>query len=387
MCKAKIKKYCSRTTKDVPLPRKNKTDTLNNYTYYQISTHIRRSWLRIAGVLIVWMTCQVPLFGQISGAGSSVYHFLSLPVSSRLNALGGDNVAMQDRELTMAMANPALLNAQHHMQLSLNYAYFYQNTMSGCAMYAHTLKEVNHIAAGVHYLDYGTMSYADVAGNLTGGKFAARDVLIDLMYARQLGQLFTVGVALKPVMSFYEQYNSLALAADVGGHFHTRDSLFQLGITLRNIGWQLKGFYSEEGGQVREQLPLNFEIGFSYRFKHAPIRLGMTAHNLQRWDLSYQMTNQPADTKTDVQWYDMLFRHTIFFVDIVPKSDRFYLTFSYNHRRRAEMQLKDQRSIAGLAFGAGVRIKMVRVGFALSQYTKSNLTYQATLGLDINQFK
>jgi hypothetical protein len=211
--------------------------------------------------------------------------------------------------------------------------------------------------------------------------------MLDLMYARQLGSLFTIGVALKPIMSFYERYNSLALAADVGAHFHTPDSLLQVGLTLRNIGWQLKGFYSDEGGQVREQLPLNLEVGLSYRFRHAPIRLGMTAHNLQRWNLNYETTNQPADTKTDVQWYDMLFRHTIFFIDIVPKSEKFYLTVSYNHRRRAEFQLKDQRSLAGLAIGAGVNIKMVRIGFAFSQFAKSNFTYQASIGLDINQFK
>ena len=338
-------------------------------------------------ILLLSLVCGTPLTAQINGGGSSVFHFLTLPVSARLNALGGDNVSLQDGELTMAMANPALLNPQASRQLSLNYAYFYQQAMSGCVMYGHSLKEVNHIAAGIHYMDYGTMRYADELGNLTGGTFGARDVLIDLIYARQLGPLFTLGASLKPIMSFYEQYNSFALAADVGMHFHTRDSLLQIGLTLRDMGWQLKGFYSEEGGQSREHLPLNLEFGLSYRFRHAPIRLGMTAHNLQRWNLNYEQTNQPADTKTNVQWYDMLFRHTIFFIDIVPKSEKFWLTVSYNHRRRAEFQLKDQRSLAGLAIGAGVRIKMVRINFAFSQYAKSNFTYQASLGLDINQFK
>ena len=83
----------------------------------------------------------------------------------------------------------------------------------------------------------------------------------------------------------------------------------------------------------------------------------------------------------------MMFRHTVFAIDIVPKSEKFYLTLSYNHRHRAELQLKDQRSLAGFGLGAGVRIKMLRVGFALSQYTKSNLSYMASLSLDINAIK
>lgn len=339
------------------------------------------------------------LTAQVYGAGSSVYSFMNLPYSARLNALGGDNVAIQDGELSMALMNPALLCSATDKVLQLNYAYYFEGTMFGSALYGHNFgrskienpsptgepDKPNYFAAGIHYLNYGKMAYADEYGNLTGGMFMAQDVLIDLMYARQLGPLFTVGVSLKPIYSVYESYTAFALGADVGGHFQTKDSTFHLGLTLRNVGWQLKSFYSREGGGTHESLPLNLEIGFSYRFRHAPIRLSMTAHNLQRWDLTYNLSQQTlADTKP-VTWYDMLFRHTVFALDIVPKKDNFYLTISYNHRRRAEMHLADQRSLAGFAFGAGVRIKQVRVGFAMSQYTKSVFTYQASLSMDINR--
>jgi hypothetical protein len=82
----------------------------------------------------------------------------------------------------------------------------------------------------------------------------------------------------------------------------------------------------------------------------------------------------------------MLFRHTIWSIDIVPKSEKFYLTVSYNHRRQAEMALTNVSSIAGLSFGAGVKIYKFRLGFALSQYAKSNMTYQVSISTDINSF-
>ena len=82
----------------------------------------------------------------------------------------------------------------------------------------------------------------------------------------------------------------------------------------------------------------------------------------------------------------MLFRHTIWAIDIVPKSNKFYLTLSYNHRRQAEMTLKDVRSLAGFAFGAGLKIYKFQLGFALSQYSKSNFTYQVSISTDINSF-
>jgi len=357
-----------------------------------------RKYFRHITFLLLVNIVLLPATAQIRSAGSSVYSFLSLPYSSRLCALGGDNVAIQDGEISMAMMNPALLCGSTDKVLELNYAHYMVGTNLGSALFGwnfgrssfekqpEVADKPNYFAAGIHYLDYGTMQYADEKGNLTGGTFTAKDILIDLMYARQLGPQFTVGVAFKPIMSFYESYSAFALAADVGGHFQLKDSTLQIGLTLRNIGWQLKGFYTLESGQARESLPLNLELGLSYRFKHAPIRLNMTIHNMQRWNLNYQLTNQPStDDNTKIQWYDMMFRHTIFALDIVPKSDKFYLTVSYNHRRRAEMGIKDQRSLAGFGLGAGVRIKMVRVGFAMSQYTKGNFTYQASVSMDINQ--
>ena len=80
----------------------------------------------------------------------------------------------------------------------------------------------------------------------------------------------------------------------------------------------------------------------------------------------------------------MLFRHTIWSIEVVPKSEKFYLTLSYNHRRRQEFNLQDQRSLAGFAAGVGIRIKMLRLGFAMSQMSKQNFTYQVSLSLDAN---
>ncbi len=350
--------------------------------------------------LVAWCFVAASVLAQ---GGSSVYTFLDLPMSARLNALGGTNVSTRSNDISLALCNPALLNEETDKRLQLNYAYYLQGVNIASALYGHNYKE-NRFAVGIHYLDYGSMAYADEVGNLTGGTFSARDVSINLMYARQLGPYFSVGVTLKPIYSNYESYNSFALAADVGGYFQTKDSTFQMGLSLVNMGWQLWGFYSEESGQHRERLPLSLQFGLNYRFKHAPIRVGMTVHNIQRWNLGYANSRGETYTVTSkkdytteeweimkkngaVMWYDMLFRHTIFFVDIVPKSEKFYVTLSYNHRRRMEMQLQDQRSLAGFALGAGLNLKKVQLGVALTQYQKGQFVYQATLGLDINELK
>lgn len=328
-------------------------------------------------ILLAILLPVMPMQAQIEGAGSGVFNFLNLPASSRLNALGGENVAISDDDISMAFINPALLTAHTDKVLQLNYAYYLAGTMFGSVMYGHNYKD-NYFGAAVHYLDYGQMEYADEIGNLLGTTFTAKDICLNLMYARQLGPMFRVGATLKPIFSVYEQYTSFAMGADVGAHFQTKDSTFQMGLALRNVGWQLKSFYEEDFGQHTEMLPLNLELGLSYRLAHAPLRFSLTIHNLQRWDIA------PMDV--EVKWYDMLFRHTIWAIDIVPKNDRFYLTLSYNHRRQTEMNLTEVRSLAGFAFGAGIKIYKFRLGFAMSQYTKSNFTYQVSLSTDINGF-
>lgn len=328
-------------------------------------------------ILLTLFVAILPVSAQIKGAGSSVFHFLNLPASARLNALGGENMSISDDDISMAFMNPALLTAHTDKVLQLNYAYYLAGTMFGSVMYGHNYKE-NYFAAGVHYLDYGQMAYADEFGNLLGTTFTAKDICVNLMYARQLGPQFRVGATLKPIFSVYEQYNSFALGADIGGHFQTEDSTFQMGLALRNIGWQLKSFYEEDYGQHTEMLPLNLELGLNYRLAHAPLRFSLTIHNMQHWNI--------APAGEEVKWFDMLFRHTIWAVDIVPRSEKFYLTVSYNHRRQAEMNITNVRSMAGLGLGLGMKIYKFRLGFAMSQYTKSNFTYQVSLSTDINSF-
>lgn len=310
----------------------------------------------------------------------TVFNFLELPFSAQHNAEGSENVSLgMTNDIGFAMNNPALLSAGTHNRLQMDYAYLGAAMNFAGVMYGHNWGD-NYTAYAVHYLDYGRMLEADEYGQMTGRTFSARDFLIEAIYARQLGPMFRVGASLKPVYSKYETYSSFAMGADVGGYFALPDSTLQIGLTLQNIGWQLKGFYSDEAGQALEMMPLNLQLGLSYKLPHAPLRFSLTVHNMQKWDLSYKTFDNQ-----EVKWYDNLFRHTVWAVDILPKKDVFWATLSYNHRRRMDMRIKDVRSLAGFALGAGIHVKSVRVGVAVSQYTKSNFTLQATLNLDINE--
>ena len=150
---------------------------------------------RIALAVFIHLTVPVALFSQ---AGSSVFQFLNLPVSSRLAALGGTNVSLRDDDLNFAFQNPALLTENTHNNISLNYALYLADIMFGSAAYSYNYGK-NYFAAGIHYIDYGKFDYADEVGELSGEQFTAKDFAMNLMYARQLNDYFTAGATLKTI--------------------------------------------------------------------------------------------------------------------------------------------------------------------------------------------
>ena len=54
-------------------------------------------------ICILYAVLCTPAFAQVSSAGRSVFSFMSLPTSARLNALGGSNVSLSDGDISMGM--------------------------------------------------------------------------------------------------------------------------------------------------------------------------------------------------------------------------------------------------------------------------------------------
>ncbi len=335
-------------------------------------------------LLLITTVCTTSLFAQ---AGKDTYQFLNLPTSARTAALGGTNVSLFDNDLNLAFNNPALLTDKTNNVFSLNYVSYLADINFGSVAYGRSFGKNNHMMFGMHYIDYGTFLGTDETDQLTGN-FTAKDFALNIMYARTLPLGFTVGATFKPIYSVYERYSSFGVAFDLGASYHNDSVGFSAGLSLRNAGWQFTGYYSIDGAQHRETLPLNLELGISQKLKHAPIRFSLTLHNLQQWDLSYQQSasvNTDNTSSSEVPWYDMMFRHTVWAVEILP-SKNMYLTVSYNHRRRKEMNVTDWKTAAGFAFGAGIHIYKFNVGFSLVPYQVGNLSYHVTLSTALTDF-
>lgn len=324
----------------------------------------------------------------MSQAGKDVFQFLNLPTGARQAAFGGTNISLFDNDLNFAFANPALLSEKANNFLGVNYTNQFNDVNIGSAIYARALTKKDYLGVGVHYVDFGSFLETSITDEVLG-TFTAKDLALNVMYARWLSPRWSVGATMKPIFSFYERYQSYGLAFDVGLSYHNEKALFSAGLVLRNAGFQFKGYHSIDGKQNHEPLPLDLQLGISQKLPKAPIRFSLTFHNMQRWNLNYTLSSSvddPMEGKSKAsRGVDMFFRHTIWAVEILPHKN-FYLVASYNHRRHAEMAVKGKRSIAGFSFGAGVNVYKFHVGFSVVPFQTGSLGYNVTFSTNLSDF-
>ncbi len=326
-----------------------------------------------------------------SQAGKGVYQFLDLPVSSRLAALGTANVSVNDNDINFAFQNPALLTSETHNVIGLNMANYLADIKFGSAVYGRNFGK-NFFAAGIQYVDFGSFRYADEVNSTPEviNYFTAKDMAINIVYSRPLTDRISVGGTFKPVYSAYEKYSSFGLAVDLGASYKLPEHYFSAGLVLKNIGTQLKGYYSDEDGQHYEPLPFNIMLGVTKKLNHAPFRFSLNLHNLQKWDLSYRVDRKSSfnsnTSEQDIKFIDMAFRHAVIGVEFLPGKN-FYLAASYNHRRSQEMKMPGFKSMAGFSFGGGIKLYKFQVGFGMSQFQVGNYAYQFSITTALNEFR
>ena len=339
-------------------------------------------------ILLLSVTVSVFAFSQ---AGTGVYKFLDLPVSSRLAALGSINVSLHDNDINLAFQNPALLTSETNNVIGLNMANYLADIKFGSAVYGKNFGNKNYFALGIQYIDYGLFKETTDLNQVIG-EFTAKDMALYIMYARPITDKITVGATLKPVYSVYETYTSYGFATDAGVSYNDSAKLFSAGLVLKNMGTQLKGYYSEDGVQHLEPLPFDIQLGLSKKFIHAPLRFSLTLDNLQHWDLNYESTNQSTDnltsttTTSKIGFVDMAFRHVIIAAEFIPTKN-FYLTVAYNDRRQQEMSMSGFKSGAGFSFGGGIKLYKFHVGFGMTQFQVGNYAYQFSISTALKDFR
>jgi hypothetical protein len=337
-------------------------------------------------LFILVIVASITVNAQIGGNG--VYQVLNVTPSARIAALGGNLITAYDRDVNIAFQNPAMLNKSMDGQLALNYLNYFADINQGYFAYAKHYDSVGTFAAGIQYLNYGQFTATDEAANVIG-TFTASDVVFQLGYGRTQGR-WAYGTNMKFVYSQLETYNSLGVAFDIAGAYVNTDKLFTATLVARNIGTQIVSYVPGNN----ERLPFEIQLGVSKKLEHAPFRFSLIAHNLQRPDISYvnpNARNVQIDFATqepieeEISTGDKIMRHIIVGTEMVF-SKNFNIRLAYNHQRRREMSLPDNRGFTGFSWGFSLKLFKMNVSYGNAGFFPRRGSHHFSLLIDTKTF-
>ncbi len=318
--------------------------------------------------------------------GEYTYQFLELTNSARIAALGGSQIALSDStDLNLPYNNPASLHKSMEDKVLVNYVNYMADINYGYASYSKSFDSIGNFALGIHYINYGKFLEATEFGELTGNEFKAAEYAFHLFYSNHYKRV-NYGVALKPILSVFESYQSFGLAADFGVSIASKSKYTNVSLVARNVGSQITTYY-EDGNY--EKIPLNVQAGISRRLKHAPINLALNMQYLNRWDLGTPDPENSSDDELDFfqreeSFGKQIMRHIVLGVEILP-SENFVIRAGYNYQRRQELKFSERPGMVGFSAGFGLKIKRFHLDYAISQYHLAGSSNLFSLAINLNK--
>ncbi|MDA0929773.1 MAG: type IX secretion system protein PorQ [Bacteroidetes bacterium] len=342
-----------------------------------------------AYLLWVWIAlASLTNFTSAQIGGSFSYAFLQLPPSARIEALGGTQVAIMDNDPGMAFQNPALLNRQMHLQAAIDINAYFANIGYGSFALAHRFKSKGTVFGGIQYFDYGSFTETLENGQIIG-EVRANDQALYLGYSQPIvdSTLF-VGGHFKAIFSAYAGFTSIGAAVDLGLAYRSKNKRTVMGLVFKNMGSMIDPYTTNNF----EPIPFQIQLGFSHQLEHLPLRLMITANNLQRPDLSFLDIENPIsidpltnDTSFNrISLGDNILRHFILGAELMPFKQRLFFRISYNFLRGGELSSLQSDAAAGLSWGFGIRISHFTFSYSRATYhavgSPNHLTLQINAG-------
>lgn len=306
--------------------------------------------------------------------GENVYNFMNIPVSPRQAALGGNAISVRNYDPNFSAVNPALMNLAMDNRIAVNYASYLADTGIGTINYVKDLSYGHLISVNARYVNYGNIPRTDEFGNSLG-TFSAMDAAIGVGYAYQFEEQWTLGANINFISSKIDNYTSMAILANVGVSYYNKQNKETLALVFRNFGRQLTTYDGH-----RERLPFGIDLGYTRVLPGFPVALTLTAHDLQKFDISAPTDSNGQETSVMQKIAD----HFSVGAELFPESS-FNLRLGYNVKRGSDLAVRDQRSFAGLSFGFGINISWLKFDYTHARYhNAANMNYFG-LTLDLYQ--
>lgn len=325
--------------------------------------------MKITLIIIFTFILCIPL-ADAQEAVNSTYRFLQLPVSARTAALGGDAISLPDGNVSEFQVNPSYLQESSQDKLSLSYINQISDINMAFLNGAYYVSGIGTFGGGIRYLNYGKFTHTNAQGQALGS-FNAYDMAVSMGIGRMYMKNVYYGGAIEYIHSSYAQYHSSAVAISLGGRYRIPQDHLTFGVAITNFGTQLSRF-----NDVHENLPLNISVGVSRRLTHMPLRISLTLHSLNRWNLRILTDQHNPTFATDLVRHVRIGGEFLFSKHVI-------LRLGYNRLLHEELKTSNRIDLAGTSIGLGINVNKVQFDISRNSYSQLGAFTQISLSTSL----
>jgi hypothetical protein len=305
----------------------------------------------------------LPLFAAsvvlASAEETSPYQVLRYNSGARAAALAGSTTAMPN-DASMIFYNPAVIPTVQDKPLSATFFKHIADINSGNVAYIKKFENIGTFSASLIYTNYGTFDRADKLG-VKKGTFSANDVVFSVGYGGILDSNLYYGAVGKFVYSGLEDASSTAMAFDFGLLYTMPKSNTNIGLSILNAGFQLSKYYD-----YKESLPLDVRLGINHRLKGLPLLANFSFHHL-------------ADSENN--FGDKFLNFSL--GGEIYLGDKIMARIGYDNMTRRKTAPPNDREMAGLSAGVGLKLKDFNLDYAISKIGLSASLHRISVNLNI----
>lgn len=316
-----------------------------------------------------------------------MFEFTNVPTNAHLAGLGGANVTVIDKDPSLFLGNPALLNKKMDKVFSFNYLPYVADIKAYAVTAALDVDKLGPFAVSLKYLNYGQMEQRGEDAVLIG-TYNSRDYMFTLGKSYTIG-VITLGANAKWMASELDSYEAYAWAIDMGALFKHPEKEFTVGMAVKNLG----KVYKKYTNVSQDSLPFDVQLGVTYKPEHAPLRISLTGHHLNRWDVVYNDPSQPSKVDEDgkpvqkkIKNVDRLLRHLTVAFEILPVKF-INLRLAYNYLMSREMSITDGISTSGVSVGGSIRVDRYEAAYTYTILHRAGGMQNLTINIDLGNMQ
>ena len=281
-------------------------------------------------------------------SGTAGYEFLRTHLGAKPSAMAGAFISIPG-DIHAIYFNPAGLAPIAGRLASATYLNHVLDFQSGFVAYTQPIRRIGQVAVGINYMNYGDIDRTDVNGDKIGS-FSSGSFVVTSSLGRSINENLMAGVSAKFIYFSIDEYISTAIALDFGMIYKVpfiED--MNVGFGIFNAGQALTAFIDH-----KDQLPINFVLGFSKKLAHLPLEYCISANKYIDDDIQINIGGEFTLTE-DV-----------------------FLRLGYNSLGRELKIGADGDQYAGISLGLGFQWKQIQFDYGLSSFGAIGYLNRAT---------